>query len=51
MAIYNSIFGEYRENQKRIDNAINLLQKNEYVVLSKADYTLINNALNNCTNE
>lgn len=51
MAIYNSIFGEYRENQKRIDNAIILLEQNEYVVLSKADYTLINNTLNNCTNE
>ena len=51
MAIYNAIFGEYRENQKKIDKAINLLEKNDYVILSKADYTLINNALNHKVNE
>lgn len=42
MAIYNTIFGEYRENQKKIESAIKLLQDNDYVILSKKDYKSIN---------
>ena len=41
MAIYNTIFGEYRENQKKIESAIKLLQDNDYVILSKEDYKSI----------
>ena len=51
MAIHNSIFHAYRDNKQKIDKAKELLKKNEYVVLSKEDYTIINNALNNKVNE
>tara|TARA_Y100001972_G_scaffold61053_1_gene74772 strand:- start:39 stop:194 length:156 start_codon:yes stop_codon:yes gene_type:complete len=51
MTIHNQIFHAYRDKKQKIEKAKELLKNNEYVVLSKEDYTLINNALNNKVNE
>jgi hypothetical protein len=43
MSIYNQIFDTYRIEQQKIKDAIKLLEKNSYIVMTKEDYSKLNN--------
>jgi len=43
MSIYNQIFDSYRIEQKKIKDAVELLEKNSYIVMTKEDYSKLNN--------
>ena len=43
MAIHNQIFYTYRMKQKKIAESIELLENNNYIVMTKEQYNKINN--------
>lgn len=43
MPIHNEIFDTYRLDQKKIQDAVELLEKNSYIVMTKEDYSKLNN--------
>tara|TARA_Y100001938_G_scaffold123369_1_gene172604 strand:- start:928 stop:1065 length:138 start_codon:yes stop_codon:yes gene_type:complete len=43
MAIHNQIFHAYRDKKQKIEKAKELLNKNNYIVISKEDFSKIKN--------
>lgn len=43
MSIHNQIFYTYRMKQKKIKESIELLENNNYIVMTKEQYNKINN--------
>jgi len=43
MSIYNQIFDTYRIEQQKIKDGIRLLEKKSYIVMTKEDYSKLNN--------
>jgi len=43
MTIHNQIFYSYRMEQKKIAESIELLENNNYIVMTKEQYNKINN--------
>ena len=43
MTIHNQIFHAYRDKKQKIEKAKELLNKNNYIVISKEDFSKIKN--------